>query len=74
MPSNNLTFPISRGIEGMNHLAKFLNDASLVGDWHFTKGSRFDQSQVSIDFDNPADLAPAWRNYRASALARPDPG
>ncbi|KIL99590.1 hypothetical protein CCC_04106 [Paramagnetospirillum magnetotacticum MS-1] len=58
-----MEFPVSRGIEGMNKLALFLNASHSQGNWHFRRGTRFDQTAVSIDFDDPADLAPAWRSY-----------
>lgn len=63
MTTNPMTFPVSPGIDGMNKLALFLNASHPSGDWHFGRGTRFDQSMVTIDFDEPADLAPAWRSY-----------
>jgi hypothetical protein len=68
MTNDTMTFPVSRGIEGMNRLALFLNAAHPSGDWHFSRGTRFDQSAVSIDFDDPADLAPAWRSYCSTRI------
>jgi len=66
MTADMMTFPVSPGIEGMNGLAVFLNALHPSGDWHFGRGTRFDQSMVNIDFDEPADLAPAWRSYCSS--------
>ncbi len=60
-----MAFPVSRGLEGMNKLAQFLNALHLPGGWHFGLGSRFDQTAVTIDFGNPADLAPTWQLYCA---------
>jgi hypothetical protein len=57
------TFPVVRGLAGMNKLAQFLNAAPLTGGWHFGPGTRFDQTAVTINFDNPDDLAPAWKRY-----------
>ncbi len=51
-----MTFPISRGLEGMNRLTAFLNALPLAGDWHFSPGTRFDQTEVAINFEVPADL------------------
>ncbi len=51
-----MTFPISRGLEGMNRLTAYLNTLPLAGDWHFSHGTRFDQTEVVIDFEAPADL------------------
>jgi hypothetical protein len=70
MTDNPMGFPVFCGIEGMNKLALFLNTSHPHGDWHFGRGTRFDQSMVNIDFDNPADLAPAWRSYCST---RPQP-
>lgn len=66
MDADMMVFPVSRGIEGMNKLAVFLNASHPGGDWHFRRGTRFDQTSVNIDFDTPDDLAPAWRSYCAS--------
>lgn len=63
MTTTMMAFPVNRGIEGMNKLAVFLNAAPLTGEWHFARGSRFDQTMVTIDFDEPAELAPTWRRY-----------
>ncbi|CUW39641.1 conserved protein of unknown function [Magnetospirillum sp. XM-1] len=63
MTVNTMAFPVSPGIEGMNTLAVFLNASHPAGGWHFGRGTRFDQAMVDIDFDDPADLAPAWRSY-----------
>jgi hypothetical protein len=60
-----MTFPVTGGIQGMNALALFLNALHLSGGWHFGRGTRFDETAVTIDFDNPSDLAPAWRRYCA---------
>ena len=38
-------------------------DYEVQGGWHFAPGSRFDQANVQIDFDNPAELAPTWARY-----------
>ncbi|MBI5163085.1 MAG: hypothetical protein HY985_04195 [Magnetospirillum sp.] len=57
-----MAFPVA-GMEGLNKLAVFLNAATLGGDWHFARGSRFDQEAVTIDFDDPTDLAPTWKRY-----------
>ena len=64
MTVNTMAFPVKYGIGGMNRLAIFLNDSHLEGGWHFAPGSRFDQTTVQIDFDNPAELAPTWARYR----------
>ncbi len=57
------TFPVAGGLSGMNKLAQFLNAAPLTGGWHFGAGTRFDRTPVTIDFDNPADLAPTRERY-----------
>jgi len=64
MTADALTFPVPCGMDGMNRLAQFLNAASLGGDWHFAAGTRFDQTNVAIDFDHPADLLPTLQRYR----------
>ncbi|OAN45407.1 hypothetical protein A6A05_04345 [Magnetospirillum moscoviense] len=51
-----MTFPISRGLEGLNRLTTYLNALPLAGDWHFSHGTRFDQTEVAIDFELSADL------------------
>ncbi|MBF0324272.1 MAG: hypothetical protein HQL42_04300 [Alphaproteobacteria bacterium] len=51
-----MTFPISRGLEGMNRLTTYLNALPLAGGWHFSPGTRFDQTEVAIDFELSADL------------------
>lgn len=58
-----ITFPVQCGIHGMNALALFLNQSDLAGLWHFGLGTRFDQTSVAIDFDDPADAAPSWQRY-----------
>jgi len=63
MTTNIMAFPVAGGIEGMNKLALFLNASTLGGGWHFGPGSRFDQTLVDINFDDPADLAPTWKRY-----------
>lgn len=63
MTVNMITFPVARGIEGMNKLALFLNARHLSGDWHFAAGTRFDQDMVTVNFDEPTDMAPAWQSY-----------
>ena len=63
MTMNMMAFPVKFGIGGMNRLAIFLNASHLEGGWHFAPGSRFDQTTVQIDFDNPAELAPTWSRY-----------
>lgn len=56
MTNNTMAFPVAPGIEGMNSLALFLNASHPAGNWHFAKGTRFDQTLVSINFDDIADM------------------
>lgn len=63
MTTHMMAFPVERGLQGMNGLARFLNAAGLLGLWHFAAGTRFDQTTVDIDFDDPSDAAPSWRRY-----------
>jgi len=74
MTTDAMTFPVARGMEGINKLAQFLNASPLAGGWHFGLGSRFDQSAMTIDFDDPADGAPTWRRYRDDQAADNPPG
>jgi hypothetical protein len=69
MAQDLMTFAVARGMEGMNRLAIFLNASPLRGAWHFASGTRFDQTAVNIDFDDPADLAPTLRRYRETRPA-----
>jgi hypothetical protein len=64
-----MTFPVTGGIQGMNTLAVFLNALHLSGEWHFGRGTRFDDTDVTIDFDDPADRASAWQSYRDTRTA-----
>jgi hypothetical protein len=66
-----MNFPVEHGIHGMNTLAICLNASGLAGEWHFGSGSRFDQSPVRIDFDDPADAVSAWRHYCDSEVGGP---
>lgn len=70
MTTNAMTFSVVRGLEGVNILAKFLNASRLNGGWHFGVGTRIDQAEVTIDFDDPSDLAPTWGRYRDTQIAR----
>ncbi len=65
------TFPVSPGIDGMNKLALFLNGLHPVGNWHFGRGTRFDQSEVSINFDQPADMASACLGWNIHTVPAP---
>ena len=69
MTTETMTFPVTRGMEGINKLALFLNTSALGGGWHFGLGSRFDQDRMTIVFDDPADLAPTWQRYCDGAAA-----
>ena len=53
-----MTFPVVQGLAGTNKLALFLHAPDLLGGWHFGSGTRFDQTAVTIDFDDSTDLAP----------------
>ncbi len=63
MTTNTMDFPVTGGIAGMNELALFLSALHLSEDWHFTLGTRFDQTSAGIDFDDPDDLAFARTRY-----------
>ena len=74
MAADAMAFPVACGMEGINKLAQFLNASPLAGNWHFGLGSRFDQALMTVDFDDPADLAPTWRRYCARSEIRRLPG
>ena len=63
MTTDAKAFPVTCGMEGINKLALFLNASPLAGNWHFGLGSRFDQDELTVDFDDPADVAPTWARY-----------
>lgn len=65
-------FPVERGLQGINHLAIFLNGLRLKGQWHFASGTRFSQPLISVDFDEPSDAEPAWRKYQAAYAITPN--
>ncbi len=65
------TFPVSPGIDGMNKLAQFLNGLHPVGNWHFSRGTRFDQSEVNINFDQPVDMESACLNWNIHTVPAP---
>jgi len=69
--SNTKSFPVERGLQGINHLAIFLNGLKLIGQWHFASGTRFSQPLISIDFDEASDAEPAWRKYHDSSFIGP---
>lgn len=58
------TFPVERGLQGINHLAIFLNSLGLKGQWHFASGTRSTQPLIHVDFDDPSDAEPAWQKYQ----------
>jgi len=68
MATESTVFPVTGGMEGINRLAVFLNAAPMAGGWHFGLGSRFDQSEMAIDFDDAADMGPTRRRYQDSLL------
>lgn len=73
MTTTSQAFAVDHEIHGMNTLAEFLNASNLAGGWHFAAGTRFDQTQVTINFDDPADAAPSLQRYRASRFIGPLP-
>lgn len=65
------SFPVERGLQGINYLAIFLNGLSLKGQWHFASGTNFKQTLINIDFDDPSEAEPAWREYQDGHFVGP---
>lgn len=55
IPKTLVGFPVPRRMEDINKLAKLLNGAGLSRDWHFVRGSRFDQERIDVEFDLLSD-------------------
>ena len=60
------SFPVKRGLQGINSLAILLNSTATKGQWHFASGSQFWQPVIDIDFDDASDADTAWTKYQAS--------
>lgn len=54
-PKTMVGFPVPRRMQDINKLATLLNGAGLSGNWHFVRGSRFDQEWIEIEFDRLSD-------------------
>jgi hypothetical protein len=67
MTTTTRSFPVERGLQGINRLAILLNNL----EWHFAMGTRFSNPIIDIYFDDPSDADLAWRNVRDSRLAGP---
>lgn len=64
IPKTMVGFPVPRRMEDINKLAMLLNGAGLSGDWHFARGSRFDQERIEVEFDRLSDGETASLKFR----------
>ena len=73
MPNANecrVTFPVSGGIFGVDRLARRLNALTRsrrIGGWHPGPWIDWRHTAIRIDFDTPADAAPAKLACRDAA-------